>query len=129
VKGPDAIGGSRRGDRPAADLDQKALAPLALLGLLLLRLEEAQAAALALGVQAGQGLAQGQGLVLAKALPLGNDGGPQPQHRGAVDADHAALTAEDAEDTKKMPKRILQWAAGPWPSASLSLLSSLQPLR
>src|SRR6516165_1343847 len=79
-------------------LDPEPLAPLllrSLLRLLLVGLEDAQPAALGLGVQPGQRLAQGQGLVLVKAEALGDHGCPQGQDWRSVDRDgsgHGAST-------------------------------------
>jgi hypothetical protein len=75
---------------PTQNLDQQPLARFllpCLLGLLRVRLEHTQPAALRLGVQPGHGLAQGQGLVLVEAQALGDHSGPQAQHRGTVDRD------------------------------------------
>jgi hypothetical protein len=69
---------------PTQNLDQEPLVPR-LLGLLFMRLEDVQPAALGLGIQPGHGLAQGQGLVLVETEALGDHGCPQGQDRGTVD--------------------------------------------
>src|SRR5262249_49860804 len=85
--------------RATQDLDQEALAPLllpCLLRLLLVRLEDAQPAAFGLGVQPGQGLAQGQGLVLIEAAVLGDHGCPQGKDRHSVDRDGSGSHASSS---------------------------------
>jgi hypothetical protein len=73
-------------ERPNSSTKNFSLGPAAgLLALFLARLEYAQALALGLGVQAGDGLAQGQRFVAVIAEALGDHGRPQRHDWGTVD--------------------------------------------
>ena len=77
LDGPGTVVGVQGVVGPTADLNPELLATLLLpcfLRLLLVRLEDAKPAAPGLGVQSGDGLAQGQGLVFIESDTLGDHG-------------------------------------------------------
>jgi hypothetical protein len=90
LHGPNAVRCVPGRHWPAAQFDEELFALLLLPGFrrfLFVRLEDAQPAALGLGVQPGQRLAQRQGFIFPEAEALGNDGGPEGQDRGTVGGD------------------------------------------
>jgi hypothetical protein len=97
----------------------------AFLGFFLVGLEEAQPAALGLGVQPGYRFAQCQGLVLVEAEASGDHNRPQGQDRSPVDGDglcHVGLKRRKAEVWTNTSRAS---QAAPTPCSCLRFVSML----
>ena len=126
---PDAVLSVRGRHRATTDLDQETLALLflpCLFGLFLMWFEDAQPAALGLGVQSGHGSAQAQGLAFIEAEALSKNGSPQGQDGGTVDEDgfpdHVILLPGRSghQGPHRSGVRQGRWSSRQWPTSELS---------